>query len=320
MFYICKNYFLSQSAGITENPKYSMNKRLFFFLLVGLLSSSGIQAQRHELGVRFGMSNLVGDIGRTNYLLQGPISPVADFGLPLYGGIIYRLNFNPYQTLRFDAGYSHVQFDDKKAKEEYRRNRKMWGTNNLIEASAIFEYYFFPVNNEQKDPMLSPYIFAGLGGMMHDVSQASLKHDFKRDANGVAIAPANELDYTTTVEYHTGRKITGFVPFGIGLKYKFNYNWAISGEMMYRATISDELDYSTITRKDIESTYNKDILAPGTGQSLLQTGIYYAVSKEREEQFYQNRRVGDLKSKDWVNSVTLGITYSFGRPPCYCEE
>lgn len=320
MFYICTNYLTASITDITVNPDHYMNKRLFVFLFAAAFSVSGLKAQRHELGVRFGMSNLVGDIGRTNYLLQGPIGPMSEMGFPGYGGILYRMNFNPYQTLRFDLGYSHIQFDDRVAKEEYRRNRQMWGTNNLLEASAVFEYYFFPVNNEQRRGMLSPYVFLGVGAMMHDVTQANMHHDFKRDANGVAIAPANELDFNSTVTYESGRKITGFVPAGIGLKYKFNYNWAISGEVMIRPTLADQLDYSEISEKDIKSTYNSEILAPGTSQSLLQTGIYYSVSKDREAEFYQNRKVGDIKSTDWVNSVTLGLTYSFGRPPCYCED
>ncbi|MGZ5211062.1 MAG: DUF6089 family protein [Kaistella sp.] len=27
-----------------------------------------------------------------------------------------------------------------------------------------------------------------------------------------------------------------------------------------------------------------------------------------------------MNSKDWVNTISLGLTYSFGRPPCYCGE
>ncbi|MCC2591342.1 DUF6089 family protein [Chryseobacterium sp. MFBS3-17] len=298
-----------------------MNKKLLLGLLVFVVSMANLKAQRHELGVRFGTSSMVGDIGRTSYLLQAPLDfdRVADYGLPLYGGLIYRMNFNPHQTLRFDLGYSHIQFDDKVAKEEYRRNRQMWGTNNLLEADAIFEYNFFPVNNEQQYGMVSPYIFAGIGAMMHDVTQATLNHDFRRDADGVAQAPVNELDYNTTVAYETGRKVTAFIPFGIGLKYKFNYNWAISGEMMFRTTFTDQLDYSTISAKDVKSTFNADILAPNTNTSLLQTDVYYAVSKEREREFINSRTVGDPNGNDWVNSVTIGVTYSFGRPPCYCD-
>lgn len=296
-----------------------MHKKLFFSLFLIVSSVATLQAQRHELGIRFGASNLVGDIGKTNYILQSPnTNNITDFGLPAYAGITYRMNFNPYQTLRFDLGYSHIQFDDREAKEEYRRNRKLFGTNNIIEASAIFEYYFFPVNNEQKG-MLSPYIFAGAGAMLFDVTQAQLNHDFRRDVNGVAQSPVNELDYVTTVEYSSGKKVNAYIPFGVGLKYKFNHNWAISGELMFRPTFTDQLDYSDLTEKDISSSYNADILAPATTTSLLQTGVYFAVSKEREAELLKNRQVGDINMKDWVNSVTVGITYSFGRPPCYCE-
>ena len=298
-----------------------MNKNLLLGFLVAVLTATGLNAQRHELGIRFGMSNLVGDIGRTNWLLQAPMSldRVSDYGLPLYGGLIYRMNFNPYQTLRFDLGYSHIQFDDKLAKEEYRRNRKMWGTNNLLEADAIFEYNFFPVNNEQQRGMVSPYIFGGIGAMMHDVTQANISHDFNRDADGVALAPTSELDFVSNITYTTGQKVTAFVPFGVGLKYKFNYNWALSGEIMFRPTLTDQLDYSTIDKKDVKTTYNSDILAPNTNTSLLQNGVYFLVAQEREQAFIKSRTVGDPNSKDLVNSVTLGLTYSFGRPPCYCE-
>ncbi len=110
-----------------------------------------------------------------------------------------------------------------------------------------------------------------------------------------------------------------FIPFGLGLKYKFNYNWAISAEAMFRYTFSDQLDYSELTDKDLQPTYNADILSPATGTSLLQTGVYYSTAKERENEFLKNRQVGDPNSNDWINSVTLGITYSFGRPPCYCD-
>jgi hypothetical protein len=297
-----------------------MSKKLFFSLFIFVFAIANIDAQRHEVGVRFGTSNLVGDIGKSNYLFQLPNTDnISDSNLPVYAGLIYRMNFNPYQTLRFDLGYSHVQFDDREAKEEYRRNRKLYGTNNIIEASAIFEYYFFPVNNEQKDGMLSPYIFAGAGAMMYDVTQANLSHDFRRDVNGVAQAPTNELDFVTNTTYESAKKVSAYIPFGVGVKYKFNYNWAISGELMFRPTFTDQLDYSNIEEKDITSNFNGDILAPSTSTSLLQTGIYYSVSKEREAELLKTRQIGDANTKDWLNSVTIGLTYSFGRPPCYCE-
>lgn len=204
-------------------------------------------AQRHEIGIQLGTSNLTGDIGKTKYINPFPnsINNLANEGIPFYGAIMYRMNFNPYQSVRFRLAYNHIQFNDKYAQELYRVSRGLHGNNSVYEASAIFDYNFFPVNEEQKS-MLSPYIFGGISGLM----------------------------FNTTLE---GNKFGFAIPFGAGLKYKFNYNWALFGEFMFRATNSDTLDYS--------DEYN----------------------------------LGNLNSKDWMNSMSLGLSYSFGRPPCYCQ-
>ena len=204
-------------------------------------------AQRHEIGIQLGTSNLTGDIGKTKYINPFPnsINNLSNEGIPFYGAIMYRMNFNPYQSVRFRLAYNHIQFNDKYAQELYRASRGLYGTNSVYEASAIFDYNFLPVNEEQKS-MLSPYIFGGISGLM----------------------------FNTTLE---GNKFGFAIPFGAGLKYKFNYNWALFGEFMFRATNSDTLDYS--------DEYN----------------------------------LGNLNSKDWMNSMSLGLSYSFGRPPCYCQ-
>lgn len=204
-------------------------------------------AQRHEIGIQLGTSNLTGDIGKTKYINPFPnsINNLANEGIPFYGAIMYRMNFNPYQSVRFRLAYNHIQFNDKYAQELYRANRGLYGTNSVYEASAIFDYNFLPVNEEQKS-MLSPYIFGGISGLMFNTTSGGNKFGFA-------------------------------IPFGAGLKYKFNYNWALFGEFMFRATNSDTLDYS--------DEYN----------------------------------LGNLNSKDWMNSMSLGLSYSFGRPPCYCQ-
>lgn len=297
-----------------------MQKKIVYCFFALIFMSVSYKGQRHEIGAQLGMSNLVGDIGRTNYFLQKPVlSSIGDYGIPFYGGILYRMNFNPYQTVRLNIGYSHIQFIDALAKEQYRRNRKLWGTNSIMEADLLFEYNFFPVNNEQQS-MASPYVFGGVGGMLMNATKVTLENDFNRDAGGNAIAPKNSADFQTNPAYQSGQKMTMSIPFGIGVKYKFNYNWALMGELMFRPTFSDSVDYSVIDDKDVKMTYNKDILAPGTTKSLLQEGPYAQVAEQRAAEFLQNRQIGNINSKDWVNTVSVGLTYSFGRPPCYCEQ
>lgn len=57
---------------ITINPYSFMNKKLLFSFLTLLGTVVSLKAQRNELGIRLGMSNLVGDIGKSNYILQQP--------------------------------------------------------------------------------------------------------------------------------------------------------------------------------------------------------------------------------------------------------
>ncbi len=297
-----------------------MQKKVIYLLFALFFISVSYKGQRHEIGVQLGMSNLVGDIGRTNYILQKPVfSNIADYGIPFYGGILYRMNFNPYQTVRLNIGYSHIQFIDALAKEQYRRNRKLWGTNSIVEADLIFEYNFFPVNDEQKS-LLSPYIFGGVGAMLASTPQLIVENDFRRDVGGNAIVPVTADDFDTKSTYTSGKKISMAIPFGVGLKYKFNYNWALFGEFMFRPTFSDSIDYSMIDEKSVKVTYNKDILSPGsTSKSLLQEDPYRTAAEAKVAKLLEDRQIGNINSKDWVNTISLGLSYSFGRPPCYCD-
>lgn len=265
-----------------------MKKQLTYTFIAIFCFLSFANAQRHEIGVQLGMSNLVGDIGKTNYILQKPIGGVSENGLPFYGGLLYRMNFNPYQTVRLNLGFSNIQFDDRYAKENYRRMRQLHGTNSILSADLLFEYNFLPVNDEQVS-MLSPYIFGGLSGLYMNASKPEL-----------TIASATNVQ----VNYKQEKTFTMGVPFGIGLKYKFNYNWALSAEFMFRPTFSDQVDYSLLEEKDV--TVKKSSLNDENTAAIVQG-------------FIQQRNIGNPNSKDWVNSASLILSYSFGRPPCYCK-
>ena len=297
--------------------RYFVQKKIILSLAIVFVSVL-YKGQRHEIGVQLGMSNLVGDIGKTNYILQKPVlSNMRDYGMPFYGSVLYRMNFNPYQTVRINLGYIHIQFIDAVAKELYRQNRKLWGTNSIVELDALFEYNFFPVNDEQKG-MASPYVFGGIGALLANTPQAILEADFRR-VGGAAQTPVDNTDFLMTPTYTSTKKIAMAVPFGVGIKYKFNYNWSLFGEVMFRPTFSDTIDYSVIDKSDVKVTYNKDILMPGTTKSLLQDEQFKPEVERRTEEFLKNRQIGNINSKDWLNSISIGLSYSFGRPPCYCD-
>ncbi len=283
MFYICTKFLTKRRFSILK-----MKRELTYAFAAIFCFLSFVKAQRHEIGVQLGMSNLVGDIGKTNYILQRPVGNISDYGLPFYGGVMYRMNFNPYQTVRLNLGYNNIQFDDRYANENYRRLRKLWGTNNIFSADLLFEYNFLPVNDEQKS-MISPYIFAGVSGLYMNGVKPEL-----------TINSASDI----SVKYKSDKIFTMGLPIGVGLKYKFNYNWALSGEFMFRPTFSDQVDYSMLKEGDVsvaKSALNKE-----------QTALVV-------QSFIDQRSIGNLNSKDWVNSASIILSYSFGRPPCYCK-
>ena len=283
MFYICTKFLRNSTLSISKMKKDPAYFLILFFCFVTMAN-----AQRHEIGVQMGMSNLVGDIGRANYILQKPIGNVSDYGLPFYGGLMYRMNFNPYQTVRLNLGFNNIQFDDNYAKEDYRRMRKLSGTNSVYSADILFEYNFLPVNEEHKS-LLSPYIFGGLSALYMSAVKPQLIINSMTDVR---------------VSFKEDKSFTMGTPFGIGLKYKFNYNWALSGEFTFRPTFSDQVDYSAVKESDVTVTK--------TSLSEEQTR---AVVKD----FINQRTIGNPNSKDWINSATLILSYSFGRPPCYCK-
>ncbi len=294
-----------------------MNRRYIMSFVAAALLAGYLPAQRYEIGLFGGGSNIVGDIGKTSYIY--PFAGDAE-GFPFYGGLMYKMNFNPYQSVRVNLASNHVAFNDKDAAEAYRNLRGFSGSNTITEAAALFEYNFLPINDEQQ-AMFSPYLFVGVGMLFYKEKRVVAEHGFTTDETGTAVLPTDSGDFTTNFRTELGAASAMAFPFGIGLKYKFNYNFAIFGELTFRPTLTDGLDYSVLKEKNIKQTFAKDFLEPGDDPklSLLQTGEYAATTNDRTRQYAERQNVGNPNNNDWLNSVSVGISYSFGRPACYCN-
>lgn len=260
------------------------------FILLFSCAALAVQAQRHEIGVQLGVSNLVGDIGSTNFILQKPVHNNGGLENPIHEALLYRRNFNPYQSVRLNLGYSNVSFNDTSAKEEFRKKRGYWGNNSVYNADLVFEYNFYPVNNEQQ-AMLSPYVFGGIGAIVYSKVLTQLVYN----SNEYKIDEATKsFDNTAAMS----------IPFGAGLKYKFNYNWALFGELKFRYTFTDGIDYNLIKPEDVK---------------VFPTDLPKDQRNAIAEAYVKDQSFGNKNSNDWVNTVSIGVSYSFGRPPCYCD-
>lgn len=278
-----------------------------FIVILGLSFSMAI-AQRHEIGVFGGGANVIGDIGRSNYINPMPVSynssKIFD-KLPIALGIIYRFNFNPHMGVRFNGIYGKVIGNDAVAPERYKKERNYAYKNNIIEGSLVFEYNFFDINNENAAKH-SPYIFAGVGAFMYDKNLYTISNTFARDEDGVILLPES-ID--TQVSTKTEKESSFTVPFGAGYKMKVKHNWVISAEVGFRYTRTDNIDHSFANFNDF--TF---INEPGLteGELGMEVGT-------RNINAVESRQVGNTSNYDWYVFSGLTLTYTFGRPPCYCD-
>ncbi len=276
-------------------------------VILGLSFSVAI-AQRHEIGVFGGGANVIGDIGRSNYINPMPVSynssKIID-KLPIALGVIYRFNFNPHMGVRFNGIYGKVIGNDALAPETYKKQRGYAYKNNIIEGSLVFEYNFFDINNENAAKH-SPYIFAGIGAFMFDKNLYTITHTFARDINGVLLDPPS---INTEVSTKTEKETSFGFPFGAGYKMKVKHNWVISAEVGFRYTRTDNLDHSFASYGDF--TF---ITEPGLNQPPFDLEI-----GQRDLNAIESRQVGNTSNYDWYVFTGLTLTYTFGRPPCYCD-
>ncbi len=256
-------------------------KKILLILIV-FCSMQSIFAQRHELGISLGGANAIGDVGKGNYINPFPtkLSKDGSYYFPVSIGALYRFNFNPYMGLRANFSYSRVGASDHLSGEQYKRDRNLNFTNNIVEGAVLFEYNFTDINENQKSAN-APYIFFGVG-------LSSFKNRYY-DIN----------DEETILYKKSERESKVVLPFGVGYKVKFNYNWVISLETGFRYTGSDGLDYNN----------------PRFTDKLLQAG---ALNPEIQEKI-DSKVYGNLSNKDWYVITGLTLTYTFGRPACYCN-
>ncbi len=282
------------------------------FIFIILCISLNLVAQRHEIGLMLGQPNLIADVGKTNYIQPFP-STVDNQTLPYSLGLLYRFNFNPQMGLRLNLNYNHINFSDREAKEDYRVRRNRTGQNDIGEGSIFFEYNFFDINDEQEFGH-SPYIFTGFGAYMYKNRLYRFSHELYTDASGNPITPSSPTDFKTTVYYDEESKSGFNLPFGVGYKFKFNYNWVLSLEVGVRYTDTDNLDYSWMNEDNFED--ERRYVAP----DLLADNQYYDEIVNRESNFKAAQITGNLNSTDWYVITGVSLTYAFGRPPCFCKN
>ncbi len=175
------------------------------------------------------------------FVYQGDLSPSAfgslrtmKPGVTVYGSRI----LDKYFSVRASLSFASLAGDESKYPTPlWRRERDFKFSTPATEASAVMVWDVFGNNGRDIVTKFSPYILAGAGYTFLNI---------KRDWSGInrSVFASGSHDGTGLAQdsAHTLPKGVLVLPIGIGVKYLFAPNWAITSELTYRYTISDYID------------------------------------------------------------------------------
>jgi hypothetical protein len=192
-------------------------KKIFIFIFI--LGLTKLNAQIHEVGVFFGGSNYIGDVGKTNYINPNELAY----------GIIYKWNKSPRHAWRISYTQSKITANDLDSEVPGRKKRGYNFENNIKEVSLGMEFNFFEFNLHEFDRIITPYIYTGLSYTNYDELYV---------INGVSKIDINKGVFA--------------IPMTVGLKSNVMPNLILGFEVGARYTRTDNLDGSLPKNEDLE--------------------------------------------------------------------
>lgn len=169
-------------------------------------------AQIYEVGVFAGGSNLIGDVGATNYIAPNQLA---------IGGV-FKWNRSPRHSYRLSIISSSLDAKDSKSDDPRRIDRDYEFNGNILEVALGMEFTFFDFNLHGDGKKATPYMYAGL---------SFTKHDNYYFRNGIQTSE-NDSSWATGI------------PMALGFKTTLTDHIILAVEIGARYTFSDELDGS----------------------------------------------------------------------------
>ena len=189
---------------------------IFCLLIIGITLSGQRNA---DYGIMAGVTSYLGDIN-PNRLMYAP---------GLAGGIFYRYNLHPRQSLRASILHGGIKANDLDFNNDFQNSRGASFTGSVTELAVQYEFNFLPYSTMGKLWNFTPYFAAGLGGVYSTVSTAPS-----------AVVP--------------------MIPFSIGFKINIHKNIGLEAEYGFRKTFYDNFDglKDSVAPSDYAWTHNND--------------------------------------------------------------
>ncbi|MFT6995884.1 MAG: hypothetical protein ACJA1P_002629 [Maribacter sp.] len=181
---------------------------LVFFLFTSFM----ITAQTYEVGIFAGGANIIGDVGRTNYILPSDIA---------FGGI-FKWNKSKRYAWRGTLLYGKFTADDSKSSTTARQQRGYVVDNSVLEGSVGLEVNFVDYNLHKLGAAFTPYLYTGVTYFRYDYNYF----------NGGVLQDISQKDGAFAI------------PMTVGFKYRINQFLIFGAEIGARYTFTDNLDAS----------------------------------------------------------------------------
>ncbi len=184
----------------------------FTHLIMFLFVCAFAKAQTYEIGVWAGGSNVIGDVGSTNFINPTNIA---------VGGIV-KWNRSNRHSFRASLIYTRLSGDDTKSDDISRELRGLEYSHNTLEASVGLEYTFWEWELYSGRQRITPYMYTGIAAFTY---------------GSEALNDQNELQQFT-------RKFDVGIPFILGIKSNITRELILGAEIGVRYTFTDNLDGS----------------------------------------------------------------------------
>ncbi len=198
-------------------------------LAIFLCAAFSSYAQTYEIGVFAGGANVIGDVGRTNYILPSG---------PAFGGV-FKWNKSKRYAWRASVIYGSFTADDTKSSKSSREQRAFVIDNSVLEASAGLEFNFVEYNLHKLGPAFTPYLYTGLTYFRYDFNYF--------DAQQVQDINQKEGSFA--------------IPMTVGAKYRLSQFLILGAEIGARYTFTDNLDGSNPEGSNFEQFRFGNILS-----------------------------------------------------------
>ena len=182
--------------------------RLIITIIISAFCLQFNHAQIYEVGLFLGGSNLISDVGSTDYINPNQVA---------FGGIV-KWNRSARHSFRASLIYSNLEAFDSKSNDPRRQQRNLSYTNNsFIEFSGGIEFTFWDFNLHYYDKQATPYMYTGVSMAHHDNYYFNdFGNQVSEDNSSFAWGIPMVLGYKTTIADHF------ILAFEVGARYTFS--------------------------------------------------------------------------------------------------